>query len=206
MHQLQAFLAVEGLGNHTHAAEVVQQVVLDVVQAGLCLLHGICVDAEGQVLGLGQTVVTLCQLFLEHLTVLGTDGVEVILPEGDADTLFEALRIGTHIHKGQLEVDGTVEEVQEAAPLIEDGGLVLLLCQLVVDVLELNGLGVVAVRYPADAIGEHTLERDGLLGSPGNTGVLSGTVDDGFDLTLLSLGQVSGHLNVPCFLLFPEKQ
>ena len=45
--------------------------------------------------------------------------------------------------------------------------IVLLLCQLIVDVLKLNGLGVVAVCDPADAVREHSLERNGLLGSLG---------------------------------------
>ena len=176
------------------------------VQPGLCLLHRVRFNAEGQVLGLGQTIIALGQLLFEHLAVLGTDGVELVLSEGDADTLLEALRIGTHIHKGQLKVDGAVEEIQEAAPLIEDGGLIFLLRQLVVDVLELDGLGVVVVRYPADAVREHTLERDGLLCSPGNAAVRFGTVNYGLDLPLLCLGEISGHSDVSCFRLSFEEQ
>ena len=39
--------------------------------------------------------------------------------------------------KGQLETDGAVKVVEEIAPAFKDGGLVLVLAELVVDVLEL---------------------------------------------------------------------
>ncbi len=61
-------------------------------------------------------------------------------------------------------MDGTIEEVQETAPLIEDRSLIFLLCQLVVDVLKLNRLGVETVGDSADAIGKHSLKGNGLLG------------------------------------------
>lgn len=38
------------------------------------------------------------------------------------------------------ELNRAVKEVKKAAPLLKDGGLVLFLCQLVVNVLKLNGL------------------------------------------------------------------
>ncbi len=50
-------------------------------------------------------------------------------------------------------MNGAVKEIQETAPLIEDGSLIFLLCQLIVDVLKLNGLGVITVSDTADAIG-----------------------------------------------------
>ena len=48
-------------------------------------------------------------------------------------------------------MNGAVKEIQETAPLIEDGSLIFLLCQLIVDVLKLNGLGVITVSDTADA-------------------------------------------------------
>ena len=60
-----------------------------------------------------------------------------------------------------------VKEVEKAAPLLENGGLVLLQGQLVVDVLKLDGAGVVAVPHPAGAVGKHPLKGNGLLGGAG---------------------------------------
>src|SRR5699024_2356960 len=113
---------------------------------------------ECQVLGFGQAVVALRQLLFQHLAILGTDGIEAVLLERDTDTLFKAFSIGTQVHKGKLKVNGAVKEIQETAPLIEDGSLIFLLCQLIVDVLKLNGLGVITVSDTADAIREHSLK------------------------------------------------
>ena len=100
-----------------------------------------------QVLGFGQAIVALRQLLFQHLAILGTDRIEAVLLERDADTLFKTLGIGTQVHKGKLEVNGAVKEIQETAPLIEDGSLIFLLCQLIVDVLKLNGLGAVSYTH-----------------------------------------------------------
>ena len=178
----------------------------DMIQSRFCLLHGVGFDTEGQILGLCQTVVALRQLLFQHLTVLGSDGVERILTERNTDTLFKALRIGTHIHKGQFKVDGTIEEIQEAAPLIKDGGFIFLLCQLIVDVLELNGLSIVVVGDSADAVREHSLEGNGLLGSLRNTIVFLSSLDNSFNFSLLFAIQVCGHFYVSCLLFLLEKQ
>ena len=90
-------------------------------------------------------------------------------------------------------MDGAVEEVEEAAPLLKDSRLVLLLGELVVDVVELDGLGVVVVRHTADAVREHPLERDGLLGGAGSAVIPAGLLDDGPDLLFLRLCQACGE-------------
>ena len=50
----------------------------------------------------------------------------------------------THL---QFKVDRAVEKVEKRAPFLKDGGLVLLLGKLIIDVLILDGAGVVAVSY-----------------------------------------------------------
>ena len=59
MHQTKPFLAIHRGCHHTQTAEVVEQVILDMVQSRFCLTHGLCFDAEGQILGFGQTVIAL---------------------------------------------------------------------------------------------------------------------------------------------------
>ena len=90
--------------------------------------------SEGQVFRLGQAVVALGQLGFQHLTVLGPDVVEAVLLRRDADAALETLGIGGHVDEGKLEMHRAVKEVEKAAPLLENGGLVLLQGQLVVDV------------------------------------------------------------------------
>ena len=193
VHQAQALLPVQYGGGHADALEVVEQVRLHMVQPGLGLPHGRRLDAEGQVLRLGEAVVAPGELAFQHLAVLRPNAVKCVPGGRDADGLLEALRVGRHVHEGQLEVDGAVEEVEEAAPLLEDGRLVLLLGELVVDVVELDGLGVVVVGDTADAVREHPLERDGLLGGAGSAVIPAGLLDDGPDLLFLRLCQACGE-------------
>ena len=206
VHQAKSFLAVHRGCDNTQTAEVVKQVVFDVLKSRLCLSHRISFNAESQELSLCQTVVALRQLLFQHLTVLGTDGVERILTERNTDTLFKALRIGTHVHKGQFKVDGTIKEVQESAPLIKDGSFIFLLCQLIVDVLKLNGLGIKTVGDSADAVREHSLEGNGLLGSLRYTIVFLGSLHNSFNFSLLLAIQICRHFYFSCLRLLLEKQ
>ena len=83
-----------------------------------------------------------------------------------------------------------VKRVQEGTPLFEDCGLVFLLSQLVVDVLILNGQGIVVVRHPADTVRKHTLKRNRILGAAGNSVISSCLPDNPENLFFLRLTQI----------------
>ena len=169
------------------------------VQPGLGLPHGRRLDAKGQILRFRQAVVAAGELAFEHLTVLRPNTVKLIPRQRDTHRLLEVLRVSRHVHKGQLKVDGTVKEVEETAPFLKDGGLVLLLGELVVDVVELDGLGVVVVADAADAVRKHPLERDGLLGGAGSAVIPAGFLNDCPDLLSLRLCQTCGERGGFCF-------
>ena len=59
MHEAQPLPTVQDAGRRAKAAEVVEDVVLQVVQPGLGLPHGRRLDAEGQVFRFCQAVVSL---------------------------------------------------------------------------------------------------------------------------------------------------
>src|SRR5699024_4874876 len=134
-----------------------------------------------------QAVVALGQLGLQHLAVLGPDVIEAVLLRRDADAALKALGVGGHVDKGKLEMHRAVKEVEKAAPFLENGGLVLLQGQLIVDVLELDGAGVIAVPHPAGAVGKHPLKGDGLLGGAGDAVIAAGRFYDAVDLLALGL-------------------
>ena len=90
-------------------------------------------------------------------------------------------------------MDGAVKVVEEIGPAIKDRRLVLVLAQLVVDVLELDRFCVVIAGNTADAVREHPLERDGLLGGAGCAVVLPGLLNDFPDLLLLRLCEACGE-------------
>ena len=107
---------------------------------------------------------------------MATDGFSVTINFAiplvrDADALLKLCAVRCHVHKGQFKLDAGIEEVQKTAPFLENRSLVLLLGKLVIDVLILDGTGVVVRFHPAGAILEHPLHGDGLLRCPGNSGL-----------------------------------
>ena len=160
----QPSFAVQDLGGHAQPLEVVQHIGLDALQPGLGGADAVGLDGKGQVLGLDEAVVAPRQLILQHLRVLHPDGVKVIPLGRDGNAVGEGLLGRRQVQKGQLETDGAVKIVEEIAPAFKDGGLVLVLAELVVDVLELDGLGVAAIRHLADAVRPHPLIGDAVLG------------------------------------------
>lgn len=163
VHQMKPFLAVQQFCPDTQAFEVVHQVDLDVNEPRLCLFHGFRLNAKRQVLRLGQAVVALGKLAAQHGAVLRAHRIEMILLVRDTHHLLKIRGIRSHIHKRKLKADAGIKEVQEAAPFLKDSRLILLLCQLVIDVLKLNGFGVVVVRHTADTIREHPLKGNAIL-------------------------------------------
>ena len=151
--------------------EVIHQVVLDVFQTRFDLRHAFALDAVGQKLRFGQAVVALGKLLAEHLRVLSTNIIKAVLLVRDADGLFKIRTVRCRVHKRQLKFDGAVEKVEKTAPFLKDGGLVLLLRQLIVDILILDGAGVVAGTDTAGAVLKHPLKRDTLLCRAGHRGL-----------------------------------
>ena len=58
---------------------------------------------------------------------------------------------------------GTVKEIQECTPFFKDFCLILILCQLVIDILKSNGLRIIITAYPANTIRKHSVEWNTLL-------------------------------------------
>lgn len=99
-------------------------------------------------------------------------------------------------------MDGTVKEVQETAPFLKNGSFVLLLRQLVVDVLKLNGFRVITITDPADAVREHPLKWDRLLCRAGNVIIPLRLFNDRVNLLFLPLCQSVRQSHSAGFCLF----
>jgi hypothetical protein len=117
------------------------------------------------------------------------------------DLGFNALCVGRHVQEAELEVNGAVEEIPETTPFLKDSGLVFLPGQLVVDVLGPDGLGVKAADT-ADAVREHPVKGNRLLGGPGDPVVFLCTVNDFPDPFLIRPGQSRGKLPQPFLISF----
>ncbi len=187
--QPQTVRTVQGSGCHAEMFEVVENVDLDTLQPGLGRFQAVRFDAEGQVLGFDEAVVAFGKLVPEHFRILRAQTVEIVALRRDGDAFRKAVPRRGEVQERELKLDGTVEIVEKIAPALKNGGLVLVLVELIVDVLKLNGFRVIAVGHTADAVREHPLKRDAVLRRLLFLIGLPRLCDGGFDLTPLGAGQ-----------------
>ena len=193
VHQGKAFLAIHRRCGYAQPLEIVQDIRLDTVQTRLCRFDMGSFHAEGQILGLDKAVVATGKLVAEHLCIFLSNIVEIIALGRNDDALAVGILIGRHVHEGKLELDGAIEIVQEVTPAFKDRGLILVLVQLVIDILELDGFGEIAGFHAADAIRPHSFKRNTVLRGLLLFVLLLSSCDCGLDLLLfrpreLSLG------------------
>ena len=73
----------------------------------------------------------------------------------DLDYLVVLAHIALVVDERQLKADTGIEVVEEVAPAFKDGVLILVLCQLVVNVVESDGFGIQMFLHPADTVAPH---------------------------------------------------
>lgn len=154
MEQRKALLAAERAGLYAQLPVVAEDIGLYTLQPWPGSLDTGGVDAEGDVLGAHNAVVALGDLTFQHPGVLVPDAVVLVILGRDIDAV-PALRTGTVVDKGKLVRKCGVEVVEKAAVAVKDNALVLRRGHGVVDVLVFNGLGVVVLRYAANAVSVH---------------------------------------------------
>ena len=164
MHQLKTSLAVQRLRTDPQFFEVCENIELDAVQTGLSGLDVVCFNAEGDVLGLRQSIVALGELVPQHGLVLQADGSEILVRERHMDAVLKGCCVCVQVQEVKLKPDGRVEVVEKITPTTEDRVLILIHGELIVDVLILDGASVVVVSHPANAVRPHPLIRDSVLG------------------------------------------
>ena len=203
--QFQTLLSVHRISLYAQTLKVVQHIGLNALQPELGTFQRIGLDAEGQVLGLDEAIVALGQLIFQHLGVFGADAVVAVALQRNGDALRVGILVCRRIDKGQLKAHGAVKVVEKVAPAVKDGGLVLVLIQLVVDVLELHRLGVVMIGHAADAVREHALKGDGILCGFVSFVLSSGVLNGSVNLLLFRSCELFrlGQSSVPPYPVFP---
>ena len=102
-----------------------QQVGFDLIQTGLCSTVIMCLQSEGEVFGLYISVVAFLHLILKHMGQFLADCPMIFLLRMDNHGLFQHFTISHHAEEGKLTGDGRRKVVEQSAPLIEDGVLLL---------------------------------------------------------------------------------
>ena len=163
MHQSQSLLAVHRCCRHSESLEIVEDIGFDALQTGLGNSDVCCFDTESQILSFDQTVIATGKLIAEHLCIFLSNIVEIVTLGRDLDALTVGILICRHVHERQLEFHGAVKVVQEVTPALEDGRLIFILVELIVDILELDSFSEIAGFYTANAVRPHSLERNTVL-------------------------------------------
>ena len=83
----------------------------------------------------------------------------------DLNDLVVLAHIALVVDERQLKADTGIEIVEEIAPAFKDGVLILVLCQLVVNVVESDGFGIQMFLHPADTVAPHFQIWNGTLHS-----------------------------------------
>lgn len=68
------------------------------------------------------------------------------------------------IDKRKLEMDAAVKIVQEITPVLKNGILIFILCQLVIYIVKTDGFGIIPILHPANPVPCHFPVRNRLLG------------------------------------------
>ena len=190
VHDVQALKAVQRRSHNAQPLEVVQKVGFDALQTGLGSAEVVGLNAEREILGLNEAVVAAGKLILQHTGVLGADAVKLVPAGRNGNAPCKGFLRSREVHKGKLELHGAVKVVQEIAPRLKDGGLVLILRELVVDVLILDCFGVARVGHTANTVRPHTLIRDAVLRRFFFLIRSVRSCDGGFDLFSFGAGQL----------------
>ena len=161
--QFQPILAIQRRGSHPQPLEAVEQIHLNAFQTRLGCFVVFRVHPKGQVLALGQTIVALRQLLLKHLRVFVPDIIETVVPVRNQNALLKVFRVRGQIQERELQMNPAVKVIEKITPAFKDGGLVVILRQLVIDVLKLDGFCVIAVGDTAEAVRPHPLIWNGFL-------------------------------------------
>ena len=159
----QTFHPIQGIGGHAQDLEVVQNIRLDALQfrPGHCQV--VRFNGKCDILRFKQTIVSFCQLVMQHLRVFHAHIIEGVVLWFDLDDLLILLHAALLVDEGQLKLDAAVKVIEKVAPVFKDGAFIVILGQLVVDVIKADGLGVDMVGYPADTILAHFLIGNGIL-------------------------------------------
>ena len=100
---------------------------------------------------------------MQHLGIFCSDTVKVICLRGDEDAFFIVLCVGCGVEECKLKFNSAVKVIEKIAPTFKDGGFVLVLCNLIIDVTELQGFGVELIAHMTDTVGEDMTVRDAVL-------------------------------------------
>ena len=112
--------------------------ILSLLISFLMIMFGF--NGKGNVFVLHKPVVAFTKLIFQHIRILGADRVKSVLLCRDSDSFFCLFPLRPLIDERKLHAHARVKVVEEIAPVFKNGGLIVCLCKLIVNVLKGNAL------------------------------------------------------------------
>ena len=109
VHDLQPFRSIQRISRHTKNLEVIHNIRLDTFQLRSCFPDILCLNTKRDILGTHQSIVSFCQLVIEHLSKLHTQIIKLILLRIDMDDLFVFCHVAVLVDEGQLKMNRAVK-------------------------------------------------------------------------------------------------
>ena len=126
---------------------------------------------------LHQSVVALCKLIFQHIRIFAADRIKSVVLRRDMDSTFGFAAAPTLIDERKLHLYACVKVVEEIAPVFKNGGLIVCLCKLIVNIFKGYSLAVPLPGNMADTVREHLHIGNGLLCGVGLPVALCGLYD-----------------------------
>ena len=140
MQHFKAFIACHGAGRHAQELKVVEYVRFDTGKAGFRRAQTVGFNGKGDIFCFDKPVVAFCKLVFEHIPVFAADRVESVVLCRDMDRFLRFAPLRPLIDERELHRNGSVKVVEEVAPVLKNGGLVVCLCKLIVNIFKGDGL------------------------------------------------------------------
>ena len=140
MQHFKAFIACHGAGRHAQELKVVEYVRFDTGKAGFRRAQTVGFNGKGDIFCFDKPVVAFCKLVFEHIPVFAADRVESVVLCRDMDRFLRFAPLRPLIDERELHRNGSVKVVEEVAPVFKNGGLVVCLCKLIVNIFKGDGL------------------------------------------------------------------
>ena len=145
-----------------HDLEAVEGIGLNAGKPGPRRGKVLRLDGQGHMLGFHIAVVAPLVLHPQDVHRLVPDGVQVVALPGDTEHFIGGAASAAAV-QSDPDADGGVIAVIEIAKAFKDAPLILRPCQVVIHILEGNGLGEGPALQPAQAVGKHVLKQDAVL-------------------------------------------
>ena len=192
MQYVQAFLSVHGAGCYAKHLKIIEYVGFDTGKTCFCRRKIVRFNGKGNVLAFFQSVVAFFKLVFQHIRVLPADRVKSVVLRRNFDSRLCLFLSCALIDERELHQNGSVKVVEKIAPVFKNGGLIICLCKLIVNIFKDKAFTVFLFRYPANPVRVHLQVGNGLLCGVGLPVALCRLYHGG-DFFLFCAGQLTLH-------------